>query len=380
MEKRRKQPINIFVRNAGVALWPFRDIAKYFLIILMLGFTGCQSCKAELLYVSAGRWIQTLSGIGFVQAGTGPESTWYGQSLWLFFSKIDDATWAEVVMPDGSTNQLAPMSPSLYRYPGAETAFSLGGSTTSLSELNSIAPSGVNYLVRFGGGTLGERSGTFSIPDDTAFFSNPPSNQFSNEVMAKLSNYDASLLVSLDVQGEFSLVYEDADTWTELYNGTNQATVPANTLQPGVVYCADKNVFGTVITSNTFGGMSRSNTNDPIFGFFQTSWHRYYFQTRPPHLRLTFKGSPSFDSFTQKTSMLVQLASNPQYDADLEFAENLQGLNNWAPLSASFGTNGVTSLILQKAGDVRTNWTKQLFFRVKNKLSPVPTPGPTPPV
>lgn len=357
-------------------LWPFRYSVRCFVITLILGIAGCQSSKAELLYVSATRWIETLSGIEFVQAGIGPESVWYGQSLWVFFSKIDDAAWAEVVMPNGTTNQLTPMSSSLYRFKGAEAAFSQGGSTTSRSELNSTAPSGATYLVRFGGGTLGERSGTFFIPDDAAFFANHPYSQFSNEVMTKLSNYDASLPVSLDVQGEFSLMYEDADTWTELFAGTNQATVPADTLQPGVNYYADKNVFGTVITSNTFGGMSRSNTNDPIFGFTQTSRHRYFFQTRPPHLRLTFKGSPSFDSFTHKTSMLVQLASNPQYAADLEFAENLSGLNNWTPISASFGTNGVTSLVLQKAGDFRTNWTKQLFFRVKNKLSPVPTPPP----
>lgn len=367
------------MRIFRAVLWPFRDRVRCFLITLILGITGCQSSRAELLYVSASRWIQTLSGVEYVQAGTGPESTWYGQSLWLFFSKIDDATWVEVVMPDGSTNQLAPMSPSLYRFPGAATAFSLGGSTTSLSELDSIAPSGANFHVRFGGGTLGERSGTFSIPDDTAFFANPPFNQFSNEVMAKLSNYDASSPVSLEVQGEFSFVYEDADTWTELFAGTNHATVPADTLQPGVNYYADKNVFGTVITSNTFGGMSRSNTNDPIFGYYLTSWHRYFFQTRPPHLRLTFKGSPSFDSFAQKTSMLVQLASNPRYDAHLEFTENLQGLNNWTAISASFGTNGVTSLILQKPGDVRTNWSKQLFFRVRNQLTPVQS-QPNPPL
>ena len=330
--------------------------------------------------MSANRWIQKLSGIEFVQAGIGPESTWYGQSLWLFFSEIDDATWAEVVMPDGSTNQLAPMEPSLYRFPGAEAAFSVGGSTNSLADLNSIAPSGATYLVRFGGGTLGVRSGSFFISDDTAFFANPPFNQFSDEVMTKLSNYDAASPVNLDVQGDFSLVYEDAETWAELFAGTNQATVPADTLQPGVVYCADKNVFGTVITNNTFGGMSRSNTNDPIFGFYQTSWHRYYFQTRPPHLRLTLKSQPAFDSFTQKTSIQVQLASNPRYDAVVEFAETLQGANNWTAASASFGTNGLTTLILQKSGDVRTNWTKQLFFRVKNKLSPVPAPGPTPPL
>ena len=368
------------MKLTGHRPWPFRDIVKCSLITLILGVTGCNPCKAELLYVSVNRWIQTFSEIGFVLEGTGPESTWYGQSLWLFFSEIDDATWAEVVMPDGSTNQLTPTSPSLYRFPGAEAAFSVGGSTNSLTDLNSIAPPGATYLVRFGGGTLGVRSGSFFIPDDTAFFANPPFNQFSDEVMTKLSNYDAASPVNLDVQGDFSLVYEDAETWAELFAGTNQATVPADTLQPGVVYCADKNVFGTVITNNTFGGMSRSNTNDPIFGFYQTSWHRYYFQTRPPHLRLTFKGSPSFDSFTQKTSMLVQLASNPRYDADLEFAESLQGFNNWTSIPTSFGTNGVTSLILLKAGDVRTNWTKQLFFRVKNKLSPVPAPGPTPPL
>jgi len=365
---------------SGILFWPLRDKIKRFYVLLIMGLTGCLPCKAELLYVSATRWIQTEAGVWFVQMGEAPETTRYGQSLWIFFSEIDDATWAEVVMPNGSTNQLAPMSPSLYRFPEAVTAFSTGGSTNTLADLNFYAPSGATYLVRFGGGKLGEKSGTFSIPDDASFFANPPPNQFSNEVMTKLSNYDAASPVSLDVEGEFSVVYEDADTWAELFAGTNQATVPADTLQPGVVYCADKNVFGTVITNNTFGGMSRSNTNDPIFGFYQTSWHRYYFQTRPPHLRLTFKGSPSFDSFTQKTSMLVQLASNPRYDADLEFAESLQGFNNWTSIPTSFGTNGVTSLILLKAGDVRTNWTKQLFFRVKNKLSPVPAPGPTPPL
>ena len=378
------------MKLAGLISCRFRDAARCLVIALIVGGAGCQPCKAELLFVSATRWIQTLSGIEFVQVGGGSESTRYGQSLWLFFSKINDATWAEVVMPDGSTNQLAPMSPASYRFPGAESAFSLGGSTTSLLELNSYSPSGATYLVRFGGGTLGVKSGSFFIPADTAFFANPPSNQFSDEVKLKLSSYDSASPVALNVAGEFSIVYEGTNTSSELFSGTNQATIPANTLQPGVLYCADKDVFGTVITNNTFGGMSRSNTNAPIFGYYLTSWHRYYFQTRPPQLRLTFKGQPAFDSVAQKTSMLVQLASNPRYDADIEFTETLQSFPSWAQTSASFGTNGITSLILQKSGDVRTNWSKQLFFRVKNRLSPLqaapnpvistPSPGLTTPI
>ena len=371
------------MKSAGHVLWPFRDIVKCSFIAFILGVTGCQPCKAELLYVSANRWIETVSNAVSVQAGTGPESTWYGQSLWLFFSKIDDITWAEVVMPDGSTNQLSPMEPSLYRFPGAEAAFSVGGSTTSLSDLNASGPSGATYLVRFGGGTLGEKSGTFFVPDDTAFFANPPFNRFSEEVITKLSSHNSALPATLDVQGEFSIVYEDTNSWSEIFMGTNQATIPADTLQPGVMYRADKSIFGTVITNNTFGGISSSNTNVPIFGYYLTSWHRFYFQTRPPHLRLTLKSQPAFDSFTQKTSIQVQLASNPRYDAVVEFAETLQGANNWTAASASFGTNGLTTLILQKSGDVRTNWTKQLFFRVKNQLTPVqatPNPPQTTPI
>ena len=130
--------------------------------------------------------------------------------------------------------------------------------------------------------------------------------------------------------------------------------------------------------------MARTGTNPQILLSTLNAEHEVYFRTRPPHLRLTFKGQPAFNAANQTTSMLVQLASNPNYDAYVEFAENLQGFPIWMQASSTvFGTNGTASVILQKGGDVQTNWNKQMFFRVRNQLTPVqsqPNPPPTTPI
>jgi hypothetical protein len=355
---------------------------KFILAFMILGMGWPEPSRSELLYVNANRWIRTqtdLTALTLVGTNEGfvTQQVLYGQNLWLVFSDLQDATWAEVVLPDGSTNDLIPADPSTWHrnLPEAAAAFHVGAEIGSAAELNSFAPSGMSYLVRFGGGTIGTREDQIFIPSDTGFFANPPQAQFSSQSMERLSAYDAAVPVPLHAPGDLSI---QTTNWSLLFWESMPYTVPADTLQPGVVYLAGSTVHGTSSKGTNFAGLARTGTNSQIFLSTLSAVHDVYFRTRPPHLRLTFKEQPAFNAANQTTSMQVQLASNPNYDAYVEFAEGLQGFPVWMQASALFGTNGTASVFLQKGGDYRTNWSKQMFFRVRNKLTPV-TAEPNPP-
>lgn len=367
--------------------WPLRDMAGKIVLALLIFWVGWPATsQSELLYVNANRWIQTqtdltASTLVGTNGGLVTQQVLFGQNLWLVFSDLQDATWAEVVLPDGSTNDLIPTDPSIWHQnlPEAAAAFHAGADVGSAAELNSFAPSGGSYLVRFGGGTLGTREDQIFIPSDTSFFANPPQAQFSSQSMERLSAYDAAVPVSLHAPGDLSI---QTTNWSLLVWAMMPYTVPADTLEPGVVYLASSTLHGPSSVGTNFAGLTRTGTNSQILLSTLNVEHQVYFRTRPPHLRLTFRGQPAFNPANQTTSMLVQLASNPNYDAYVEFAENLQGFPVWMQTSAAFGTNGTASVILQKGGDVQTNWNKQMFFRVRNQLTPVQAqpnpPQPTP--
>ena len=75
--------------------------------------------------------------------------------------------------------------------------------------------------------------------------------------------------------------------------------------------------------------------------------------------------------------MDVQIESNPSYVGILEFTENLAGTPVWTSLTntVSFGTNGIGNITLEKSGDLRSQWDKSLFFRVRNIRQPIETSG-----
>ena len=325
--------------------------------------------QAELLYVNANRYVFTTTDLTIVSGNSVPmvSSPFYGQNIWVFFSDVNDAAWVEVVSPDGSTIEV-PQS-ELHQFPDSHLAFGIGLEVSSPQELNAVAPSGQSYLLRFGGGTLGDRQDTIDIPSDTYFFANPPSAKISLNTLAQLMNYDVSLPVLFE--GDAETFWIGNLTGDTAVNESFPGTVLADRLQPGIKYIASSSAFGPTSHRSSFAGLARSEPNTSIYGVYITSSEDFIFQTRPPHLRLTSKGEPYFDAANHTTSMLVQLSSNPNYDAYVEFAETLQGSSVWMQTSAVFGANGIASVILQKSGDSRINWNKQMFFRARNQQSSV---------
>ena len=325
--------------------------------------------KAELLYVSASRFVFSTTDLTIVSGNSVPmvSPPFYGQNIWVFFSDVNDAAWVEVVSPDGSTIEV-PQS-ELHQFPDSHLAFGIGLEVSSPQELNAVAPSGQSYLLRFGGGTLGDRQDTIDIPSDTYFFANPPSAQISLNTVMQLMNYDVSRPVLFE--GDAGSLWIGNFSGDTAVNELFPATVLADRLQPGVKYIASSSAYGPSSDRSSFAGLTRSEPNVSIYGSFLGSFEDFIFQTRPPHLRLTSKGEPYFDAANHTTSMLVQLASNPNYDAYVEFAETMQGSSVWMQTSAVFGANGTASVILQKSGDSRINWNKQMFFRARNQQSSV---------
>ena len=329
--------------------------------------------QAELLSVNANRWVRSDTDLTASSGGTIPtaSSPVYGQNLWVSFSSITDAAWVEVVFPDGSTNAAVPaISPLLQN----SVSFYLGADFfESPAALNAAIPSGYTYLLRFGGGTLGEREDTFLIPDDSQFFANPPSAKISPASLAQLADYEASRPAQFAGDAESFWIGDSGGNTVAI--DVLPFTVPEDVLQPGISYIASSTSFGTSFSRNSFAGLTRSDTNEAIFEYFITSGEDFYFRTRPPHLRLTFQGQPAFNG--SRTVMSLQLVSNPNYDADLEFTESLAATSFWSSVKTSFGASGTNNVTIEKPGDVRTKWNKSLFFRVKNQLTPVQaTPNP----
>jgi hypothetical protein len=332
--------------------------------------------QAELLYVNANRFVFTTTDFTVASGDFLPtaSSPFYCQNIWVFFSDVNDATEAEVVFEDGTTIPL-PQS-ELHEFPGAQLAFGSGVEVSSLQELNAVAPSGQSYRLRFKRG-LEWYEDTVDIPSDTDFFAAPPSTRISSNTLAQLMSYDASRPVLFDGDAE--------SLWIGQLGGATALseplpfTVSADRLQPGVKYIASSSSYGPTFHGYTFAGFTRTEPNTPIIGVYLTSSEDFIFQTRPPHLRLTSKGEPAYNSVNQTTSMQVQLSSNPNYDAHVEFAERLEGSLVWTQTSAAFAQDGTASVILQKSGDSRINWNKQMFLRARNQQSPeVSQPNPSP--
>ena len=372
MEKTEKRPILRLMGRIDKHMWQ-KLLADCLTIMILIAFGLPSLIQAELLSVNGNRWVRSDTDLTATSGGTIPaaSSPVYGQNLWVSFSSIDDAAWVEVVFPDGSTNAAVPAtSPYLQN----SVSFYLGADFfESPAALNAAIPSGSTYLLRFGGGTLGEREDTFLIPDDSQFFANPPSAKISPTSLAQLADYEASRPAYF--AGDAESFWIGDSSGNTVANDVLPFTVSKDVLQPGIPYIASSTSFGASISRKSFAGLTRPDTNEEIFGFFIISAEDIYFRTRPPHLRLTFLGQPAFNG--TKTVMSLQLVSNPNYNADLEFTESLGASSFWSSVQTSFGASGTNNVTIEKPGDVRTNWNQRLFFRLKNQLTPVQaTPNP----
>ncbi len=159
-------------------------------------------------------------------------------------------------------------------------------------------------------------------------------------------------------------------------------TAPQHLLEPGLVYRVY--FYSTIVLdeSDSFDGLTRSSSDPqiPMVQITAGTFKDYYIKTLGPTLRL--RQTSGLGLFNQATKMNVEIESNPGYVGILEFTESLSGTPVWTSVSSpvSFGTTGIENITLEKSGDLRSQWDKSLFFRVRNSRQPIETSGfiPTP--
>ncbi len=318
----------------------------------------------------------------------------------LYFSSPNDASWAEVVLPDGSSyplnrylkNQNQLMFQNLTNaliISNATLIFSEGASFQTREEMNQYLPAGQYLSVRFGGGDLGSCQDQLLIVDDSQFFNNPPQITASESTLKQLIGFDTKNELSCSVvsTAPWQMVVQDSVYKSIFSTGplpvnTNAVMAP-NLLQPGLVYSVSFYTgTGDIVSSNSFAGFTRASTDPQIpmaSGGIGIS-KNYYIRTRSPLLRLKQRSMINFSNQTSR--MNVEFESNPGYTGLLEFTESLSGAPVWTGVTnaVSFGTNGTGSLTLEKPGDFRGQWDQRLFFRVRNQRPPLETTNfiPTP--
>jgi len=320
---------------------------------------------------------------------------YYSQGIEIYFSNTNDATWAEVIIPNGTSFPLLKSTKeqdqgSFQNLTNAVTIsnsvliFSQGASFASRLELDQFLPANRYITVRFGGGSLGNREDQLLIADSSQFFNSLPQLDVSISTLSQLIKYDSAresqLLVSstspclVGIQdSKYKSVFHSSPS-----DSNSNLILPRYLLEPGLVY----NVYfyvgtGDLIAGNSFAGFTRSPSDPqiPMVSGGVVFAKSYYIKTLAPNLRL--KQVSGLNLSNQKTRMDVQIESNPGYVGILEFTESLAGTPVWTSLTniVSFETNGIGNITLEKSGDLRSQWDKSLFFRVRNSRQPIETSG-----
>lgn len=363
---------------------------KNLTLILVLAWFPASVGQCDLLFVSSTRWFETsydLTQSSATPVNLGTAVQYYSQGLELYFSRTNDASWAEVVLPGGSSyplkrylkNQDQVMFQNLTNglvISNATLIFSEGASFQTREEMNQYLPAGDYVSVRFGGGDLGFRQDQFLIVDDSSFFNNPPQITASESTLNQLIEFDTKNDLSCSVvsTAPWQILIQDS-AYKSVFNiwplpvNTNAVIAP-NLLQPGLVYFVSFYTgTGDMVSSNSFAGFTRASTDPQIpmaSGGIGIS-KNYYIRTRSPSLRLKQRSMMTFSN--QTTRMNVEVESNPGYTGILEFTDSLSGAQVWTAVTnaISFGTNGTGSLTLEKTGDSRGQWDQRLFFRIRNQ-------------
>jgi hypothetical protein len=320
---------------------------------------------------------------------------YYSQGIEIYFSNTNDATWAEVIIPNGTSFPLSKYTKeqdqsSFQNLTNAVTIsnsaliFSQGASFASRLEMDQFLPANRYVTVRFGGGDLGDREDQLLIADSSQFFNSLPELDVSTSTLSQLINYDSAreLQPSVSSTWPWQVGIQDSKYKSVFHSSplelNSNLIVPRYLLEPGLVY----NFYfyvqtSNLIASNSFDGLTRSPSDPqiPMVSGGVVFVKNYYIKTLAPNLRL--KQVSGLNLSNQKTRMDVQIESNPGYLGILEFTESLAGTPVWTSLTntVSFGTNGTGNITLEKSGDLRSQWDKSLFFRVRNSRQPIETSG-----
>jgi hypothetical protein len=320
---------------------------------------------------------------------------YYSQGIEIYFSNTNDATWAEVIIPNGTSFPLSKYTKeqdqsSFQNLTNAVTIsnsaliFSQGASFASRLEMDQFLPANRYVTVRFGGGDLGDREDQLLIADSSQFFNSLPELDVSTSTLSQLINYDSAreLQPSVSSTWPWQVGIQDSKYKSVFHSSPLDSNLnlilPRYLLEPGLVY----NVYfyvgtGDLIAGNSFAGFTRSPSDPqiPMVSGGVVFAKTYYIKTLAPNLRL--KQVSGLNLSNQKTRMDVQIESNPGYVGILEFTESLAGTPVWTSLTntVSFGTNGIGNIKLEKSGDLRSQWDKSLFFRVRNSRQPIETSG-----
>jgi len=320
---------------------------------------------------------------------------YYSQGIEIYFSNTNDATWAEVIIPNGTSFPLSKYTKeqdqsSFQNLTNAVTVsnsvliFSEGASFASRLEMDQFLPANQYITVRFGGGSLGDREDQLLIADSSQFFNSLPQLDVSTSTLSQLINYDSAreLQPSVSSTWPWQVGIQDSKYKSVFHSSPLDSNLnlilPRYLLEPGLVY----NVYfyvgtGDLIAGNSFAGFTRSPSDPqiPMVSGGVVFAKTYYIKTLAPNLRL--KQVSGLNLSNQKTRMDVQIESNPGYVGILEFTESLAGTPVWTSLTntVSFGTNGIGNITLEKSGDLRSQWDKSLFFRVRNSRQPIETSG-----
>ena len=329
---------------------------------------------------------------------------YYSQGIEIYFSNTNDATWAEVIIPNGTSFPLSKSTKEpgqgSFQFQNLTNAviisnsvliFSEGASFASRLEMDQFLPANQYITVRFGGGSLGDREDQLLIEDSSQFFNSLPQLDVSPNTLSQLIKYDSARELQPSVSStwpwQVGIVDSKYKYIAGFYSSPSESNsnliVPRYLLEPGLVY----NFYfyvqtSNLIASNSFDGLTRSPSDPqiPMVSGGVVFVKNYYIKTLGPNLRL--KQVSGLNLSNQKTRMDVQIESNPGYVGILEFTESLAGTPVWTSLTntVSFGTNGIGNITLEKSGDLRSQWDKSLFFRLRNSRQPIETSGfiPTP--
>ena len=254
-------------------------------IILLSVSTLSSNGICELLFVSSTRSygiaydLTEFSGV--------PESLvaydqYYSQGLTIYFSNTNDAAWAEVIVPNGTSYSLLKytkdQNPSNFQnltnaavISNSVLMFSEGASFATQSEMEQFLPASQYVTVRFGGGSLGDREDQFLIADSTAFFNSPPQINISASTLSQLINYDSTqelrCLVTSTIPWQLGI--QDS-RFKSLFNiwpleSNYTLNVPRNLLEPGLVYGVHFYAgTGDLVAATSFAGLTRSASDPPI--------------------------------------------------------------------------------------------------------------------
>ena len=377
------------------SLFPFSGGIHCIVLVAILGFWH-SSGFGELLQINAVRWVS--SEFDLTKAGGNPAIGYlgirYNQSIILWFSGANDASWAEIALPNNFPYPLEKTTLGAANDHGfffnnpddsflnnAVLVFSLGGGFSSWQELNEMVPANHTYTIRFGDGDLGTQEGTIFLQDDSAYFSSPNWATASDSSLETLARGDSSADMKLGIKesGEWQITIQDSGYRRIVLSPpfhTNELVLPANTFQPGLTYSAMFYRSGPVRESWSFGNYTRQSSINsiPLVHSSLGVDERIWFQTLAPRLKYKTRDSATWTG--QTTRLNVELESNPGYSGLLEFTESLNNAPVWTSVTSpiSFDANGIGNLTLEKTGDFREQWDQRLFFRVRNSRPPVEAP------